>query len=75
MIQVLAQKLQRRNPKRLGKLHQLDSINSALAALALGHEGLSVPKTLSQLDLRHAHSLAGRLEDGQQELVVGVMGR
>lgn len=75
LLKVLTQEFYRRNSKRLSKFHQLDSINAALATLTLGHEGLGVSKTLRQIDLRHTHALTGRLENGQQELVVGVVGR
>lgn len=75
LLKVFTQEFYWRNSQRLGKFHQLDSINAALATLTLGHEGLGVSKTLRQIDLRHTHALAGRLENGQQELVVGVVGR
>jgi hypothetical protein len=44
------------------------------SALALGDEGLRVARALGQLDLRHAHLLAGRFQDGPQELVIAVVG-
>ena len=75
LLQVLAHEFQRLDAKRFGELHQLDGIDPTLPPVALGNEGLGVFKALGQLDLRHAHALTDCLEDGQQELIVGVVGR
>ncbi|MNN80269.1 hypothetical protein D3C81_1969860 [compost metagenome] len=55
----------RRHTQGLSELHQFHGVDASLPALALGDEGLRISQALGQLDLRHAHPLTGRLQDGQ----------
>ena len=53
-LQVVLEPLIDWNFHRLAEFDELHNIQSSLTSLDLGHEGLSVPKTLGQLNLRES---------------------